>query len=114
MRQDKYIVSPTLANKKRVNSESNNVTHTHFFASKMTVLESGLLCMVVQVVYCTTLRDTTNITLLVPLALGSLQPAEPYADALAGIYGPVSRFPGGKDNSNGSVYNTLGFTLDTI
>lgn len=61
MRQDKYIVSPTLANKIGIYSESNNVTHTHFFASKMAVLESGLLCMVVQVVYGTTLRDTINI-----------------------------------------------------
>lgn len=50
----------------------------------------------------------------VPLALCSIQPAEPYAGALVEVYAglePVSIFPGEKGNSNSSVYNFMGFTL---
>lgn len=92
-------------------------TMQHIFTSKQTVLGSGLLCMVVQTVYCTTLRDTINVLRMVFLAQCRVQPAELQAEALAGMYaelGPVSIFPGGKGNANSIVYNTTGFTLDRL
>ena len=64
MREDRCIISPALAKKKKkryIQSQTNNVAHTHFFSLKQTVLESGLLYMVVQVIYCTTLRYNINI-----------------------------------------------------
>ena len=82
-----------------------------------TALELGLLCMAVWIVSCTILRDNIRILWMVSMALCDIQSAELYAETLAETFAqlrPVSVFPEEADNSNSSVSNTMGFTVDRL
>lgn len=54
---------------------------------------------------------------MVSMALCDIQSAELYAETLAETFAqlrPVSVFPEEADNSNSSVSNTVGFTVDRL
>lgn len=113
MREDRCLISPSLAVKKEyIQSQTNNVAHTYFSASK----QSAKIRVAVYGCSGYTLYNSQEHHSYHLHALCKLQPAEPYTETPAAIYvgfGPVSIFPSRKRNSN-SVCSTMGFTLERL